>query len=95
MAGPIPIHDKIPVSDSAVILAPARVSRRSMVIFNDSDERLYVKFEADVATNDFTSMIEPNWQGRMPWGGVYQGTVWGVWAAADPGRFAQVTELVG
>lgn len=94
MPGPVPLHNAIPVSATAVELAPARESRRGMTIYNDSTQSLYVKYSVDVTTTSFAIKIPPDWYATMPWGEIYAGKMWGVWGGVDPGRFAQVTELV-
>lgn len=98
MPGPVPIHNAIPVSHTvAVQLCPSRPNRRSIVIYNDSTEDLYVKYDSGIdlgAARSFMLRIPPNWLGRMPWGDVFEGAVWGLWEAASPAGFAQVTELV-
>lgn len=95
MPGPVPIHSTVSNTTTPVVIAIARPTRRSLLIFNDSTEDLYIKYGSGVTTTSFTLKIPQNWYARMPWGGVYQGAIWGVWADADIGGLAQVTELVG
>lgn len=80
-----------------VQLCPARPNRRSIVIYNDSTQHLYVKYDPGIdlgVARSFMLRVPPNWLGRMPWGDVYEGAVWGLWGAASAGGFAQITELV-
>jgi len=65
-----------------------------MTIYNDASVNLYVKYMSDVSLTSFTIRIPPEFWATMPWGEVYTGAMWGLWSAGDPGRFAQVTELV-
>jgi hypothetical protein len=95
MAGPVPLHAAIAVSVTAVLLAPSRESRRGTFVFNKSSQVLYIKFaEADVSATSFTLRVPANWWYEMPWGNVFTGKIYGVWAGADASGSAQVTELV-
>lgn len=93
MPGSVPIHNVIARSDSEVELAPHRPSRRSVLIYNNSAVDLFVSYVAGVSSSEFLVKIPANWYGRMPWGEVYTGIIYGVWATAGAGD-AQVTELV-
>lgn len=95
MPGPVPVHTVVGVSVTAVLLAESRESRRGTFVFNKSSQVLYVKFAAaDVSATSFTLRVPPNWWYEMPWGNVFTGKIYGVWAGADAAGSAQVTELV-
>lgn len=94
MPGPTPVHTAVPVSVTQVELLDARPGRRSVVIFNDSTQALYIKYVTGVTADSFTIKIPSDWYGTMPWGGVFEGKIYGVWAGADAGGFAQLTELI-
>ena len=94
MPGPVPVQNAVPTSDSQFIVAEARPTRRSIIIFNDSSEYLYLSYQTGVSSTFFTIKVPPNWYGTMPWGGIYAGTIYGVLAANDPGTFIMVTELI-
>lgn len=97
MAGPVPVETAVQVNTSETQLVAARSGRRSIIIFNWSDQYLYVKYGTGISlsgTPSFTIRIPANWYGTMPWGGVYQGAIYGKWAGADADGFALITELV-
>jgi len=95
MAGPVPVHQAVAVSTTAVLLCDSRATRRGAFVFNKSSQVLYVKYgEADVSATSFTLRIPANWWFEMPWGNVYTGKIYGLWAGADGAGSAQVTELV-
>ena len=94
MPGPVPIHTAVPAGDTQFIIAGSRPERRAIIIFNDSDEYLYLKYVTGISTDSFTIRVPPQWYGNMPWGNVYTGILYGMLAANEVGAFVQVTELV-
>lgn len=97
MPGLVPVHTSVPVSTSAVEVVASTPTRKGLLVYNHSSQILYIKYGTGVAISpaSFTIAIPANWYGRLPWGNVYTGAVWGMWAGADASGSAQVTQLVG
>lgn len=94
MPGSVPLETVVQASATTVQLLPNRPSRRSMTIFNDSVEALYIRYGAGASLDEFLIKIPAGWYGRMPWGEVYTGIISGFWAGADPSGSAKITELI-
>lgn len=77
-------------SATAVTIMAANAARRSIGIYNDSTQILYIKFGTAATTSDFTTKIHPDTLYEMP-DPAYQGIITGIWAAANGN--ARVTEL--
>lgn len=95
MAGNVPIHSVVAVNDAtAVQLCPDRPSRRSVILYNNSIQYLYVMYGNGASSATFTIKVPPDWYGVMPWGLLYTGIITGRWAGPDAGGNVQVTELI-
>lgn len=81
------------VDDTAenVTLLAENTDRAGVIIHNDSDQVLYVKYGATATTTDFTVAIGVGAIWSMPWP-IYTGQVDGIWAANSNGA-ARITEL--
>jgi len=78
-------------SASSVTLKAANTSRRGLLIFNDADKTLNVKYGATASSSSFTVQIAAGGYWEMP-KPIYQGTLDGIWATGPTGA-ARVTEL--
>lgn len=65
--------------------------RRGVLIYNDADAPLLVRFGGPAKSDDFSLRLEPH-AFLGPQGVSYDGEIWGVWASGGSG-FARVTEL--
>ena len=93
MPGSVPIESVVSASATTVVLVPARTGRRSLVIFNNADQDLYVRYGNGASLTDWVVKIPPDWYGRMPWGELYTGIITGIWDGTPTGD-AHITELV-
>jgi hypothetical protein len=77
-------------SASSVSLLAANTARRGVIIFNDSNQSLYVKYGATASTTSFTYLMTPKstWEMILP---IFQGAIDGIWASANGS--ARITEL--
>lgn len=82
--------ERIASSVAAVTLREPYAHRVGLLIYNDSNANLYVKYGPTATSTDFTLLIGPGGLWSMPWP-IYAGLVTGAWSAAQGG--AQVTEL--
>jgi hypothetical protein len=73
-----------------VTLRAANANRLGLVIYNDSNSRLYVKLGATASTTSFTERLESQQSYPVPFW--YTGVVDGIWAPNVSGS-ARVTEL--
>lgn len=83
------------VSSSAtnVTILAANAKRKSVIIFNDSTQVLYVKLSATASATSFTYKLAPSETLEIPGAGViYTGIIDGIWASANGN--ARVTELI-
>lgn len=94
MPGPVPVHNAVPAGDTQFTVAAANPSRRSIIIYNDSAVDLFVLYGTGITLASFTIKIPSGYWGVMSHHAVYTGIITGILSAADPGSFAQVTELV-
>lgn len=78
-------------SASNVTLKAANTSRRGLLIFNDADKVLNVKYGATASSTSFTVQIAAGGYWEMPQP-IYQGIVDGIWASGPTGS-ARITEL--
>jgi len=81
----------VAASASSVTLVFANSARRGLVIVNDADKNLRVKFGATASATDFTYIIAAN-QTLTLTVPIYTGIVDGIWEAAPTGN-ARITEL--
>jgi hypothetical protein len=81
------------VSDAATSapLVEANSSRKGLLVFNDSDQALYLKYGDNASSTSFTVKIAAGGYWEMP-KPIYRGRIAGVWAANSSGA-ARVTEL--
>lgn len=81
------------VNDSAasVTLIASNAARVGAIVFNDSDQALFLKYGATASTTSFTYKILAGGTWEMPQP-VFTGVVDGIWAADSTGA-ARVTEL--
>jgi hypothetical protein len=77
-------------SASSVSLLAANTARRGLIVYNDSNQSLYLKFGVTASTTSFTYLMTPKSTLEMilP---IYQGAIDGIWAAANGS--ARITEL--
>ena len=78
-------------SDTSSTLKAANTSRRGLLIFNDADKPLLLKYGAVASPTSFTVKIAAGGYWEMPQP-VYQGIIDGIWEAGPTGA-ARVTEL--
>lgn len=81
------------INDAATsaTLQASNVNRKAWSCFNDSTQRLYIKFGATASTTSFNVRVEPGALYEMPLP-VYTGIIDGIWAADGTGA-ARVCEL--
>lgn len=77
-------------SATSVTLIASNANRRMAMIFNDSTQKLYVKFGATASTSSFTVQIDAGGYYELPTP-VYTGVVGGIWSSANGA--ARITEL--
>jgi hypothetical protein len=80
----------VPRSAATVTLAALNVSRRGLMVFNDTGAILYVKFGPGATTADFSFRLTANtlFESNVE----YSGLVTGVWGSGGAGN-ALVTEI--
>lgn len=78
-------------SASSVTLKAANAARRGLLVHNDADKDLYLKYGATASTTSFTVKILAGGYWEMPFP-IYAGVVDGIWASGPTGA-ARVTEL--
>lgn len=78
-------------SDTSVTLLAENPNRLGVIIFNDSTEKLYVKYGLTASLTSFTTIVGVGaiWEMPRP---VYVGRIDGIWAANSTGA-ARITEL--
>lgn len=76
-------------SATNVTLQAANTSRKTLTVFNDSTQVLYVKHGATASTTSYTTQVGPLQLYELPQP-VYTGIVDGIWASANGN--ARVTE---
>lgn len=81
----------VPASATSVTIKDANAARTALLIYNDADRALYLKFGAVASVTDFTVKLLPGGYYEVP-GPVYSGVVDGIWDAAPTGA-ARMTEL--
>jgi hypothetical protein len=81
----------IPASVTSVIIVSASMNRNEVMIYNNSNKNLYVRFGLTAATStNFTAKLTSNSYYEVP--GWYNGQITGIWDANATGA-AQVTDL--
>lgn len=82
----------VAASASNQTLAAADSTRRGLMVFNDSDKDLYLKYGATASTTSFTVRIAAGgyWEMHQP---IYLGIIDGIWATGPTGS-ARVTKLI-
>lgn len=80
---------RVAASITVVSILGANASRSQGIVYNESTARLYVKFGAGAALNDYTVPVEAGGYYEFPVR--YLGAVTGIWDAANGA--AQVTEF--
>lgn len=78
-------------TDSSATLVAANTARIGLLVFNDSDQALYLKYGATASTTSYTVKIAAGGYWEMPQP-IYAGVVDGIWAANSTGA-ARLTEL--
>ncbi len=81
----------VAASATNVTLKAANTGRRGLLVFNDADKVLDVKYGATASSSSFTVQIAAGGYWEMPQP-VYTGIVDGIWAAGPTGS-ARITEL--
>lgn len=81
----------VPVSTSTVVLRPVSNDRFQLMVYNDSQANLFVKFGPGASSGSFTAKLEPGdfFEAPTP---VYTGQVTGVWSDQVSGN-AMITEV--
>lgn len=73
-------------------LRPASASRKGLIIYNNADKGLYLKYGETATLSDYTVKIAASggyWEMPLP---IYTGVIDGIWPA-DPTGSVQITEL--
>ena len=83
--------NSVACSTSVVTLAASNANRKSLVIFNDTGQILFVKFGASATTSDFTLKIPNQAVYELPFAGLYTGAVTGILSTGSGN--ARVTEV--
>lgn len=83
-------HAVVASSGSAVSLVSSNSDRKEVIIHNNSDEVLYIKYGSapTLSPDDYTIPIFPN---ATHYENTYDGEIFGVWTSASGD--AQVTEI--
>lgn len=76
---------------SSTTLRGANESRRGLLIFNDCNKALFLKYGSAASESDFSVKIAAGGYWEMP-SPIYLGSIRGLWAAAPTGA-ARITEL--
>jgi hypothetical protein len=80
---------------STLTIAPSDVSRRGLVIYNDSNKAMYVKFGAGASTTDYTYKVFSDDGWTMP-DFLYSGVITAIWSSGGSGNIsggAMVTQV--
>ena len=77
-------------SATNVTLLASNMNRRTMTIYNDSTQVLFVKFAATASATSYTFQMGPGAYYEMPIG-FYSGIIDGLWASANGN--ARITEI--
>ena len=93
MPGPTPVHNVVSPGTTQFLVAAAMPTRRSIVIYNNTDQDLYLSYFPGITLSNFTLMIPPGYWGIMERNAVYTGVIYGLSPSAVTGN-VQVTELV-
>jgi len=83
-------YTKVQAGIVAQTLVEENGNRVGLLIFNNSPETLYVKFENEATYTDFTLKIDPNGLYEMPLN-YFTGKISGLWD--DQTGFAMITEV--
>jgi hypothetical protein len=81
----------VAASESSVTLKAANTSRRGLLIHNDADKYLLLKYGAVASSTSFTVKIAAGGYFEMPLP-IYQGVVDAIWEVSPTGS-ARITEL--
>jgi hypothetical protein len=93
VSGPLTdaVRTSVAASATDVQLLPANPARRAVLIFNDSNDVLYIGLgSAAVSTTDFTKSVSAQALARLPDG--FVGEIRGLWSGNEGA--ARITELV-
>lgn len=82
-----------PDETNVFVIAAANGARKGLILSNNADKTVYVKFGDDCAADDYTIAIPAGEAYEMPETSAYSGLITGLSALAGTGQF-QVTELV-
>jgi len=87
-----PTLTNVNASASSGTLAAANSSRRGLIIANDADKALMLKYGATASATSFTVKVAAGgyWEMPLP---IYAGLVDGIWETGPTGA-ARVTELI-
>ena len=80
----------IPSSATSVTILAANKRRVGATIYNDSNQKLYIKFGATASSTDYTAQITGPGYFEVPFG--YNGRIDGIWASVHGD--AHTTEIV-
>lgn len=83
--------DRVPASATAIVVAPANLLRRGLILWNDSTATLYIKLGLAVSVTDFTWRLSSQSGYELPTP-IYQGDITGLWDNATGAL--QVTEMM-
>ena len=82
---------RVAASATSVTLLAANATRRGVIVHNDSNADLWLKFGATASATSYTVKLGPGDLYESPSSPVYPGIIHGIWSAADGA--AQITEL--
>jgi len=77
-------------SATSVSLLAANTARYGVIVYNDSNQTLYLKYGTTASTTSFTYLLTPKATWEMPFP-IYQGAIDGIWSSANGA--ARITEL--
>ena len=80
----------VAASAASVSLLASNTSRKGVIIVNDGNKTLYVKYGAAASLTSYSVLMPPNAYWEMPWP-IYTGAIDGIWNAANGS--ARITEL--
>jgi hypothetical protein len=80
----------VAASAASVSLLAANTSRKGVIIVNDGNKTLYVKYGATASLTSFTVLMPSNSYWEMPWP-IFTGALDGIWNTANGS--ARITEL--
>jgi len=92
--GTAPTPARVPDATTSTLLLAANTARQGVVIHNDSDAILYVKYGTAASATSYVYKVLSQAHLTLPEAGqpIYTGVIHGIWAT-DAGGFATVNEI--